>query len=75
MPLSAKKINSYGVFVMQKSVLVLVPVPVVSTVPLKVAWSFELYLYLELTVPQVSDCCPLGQLVRDCYTVLILHYY
>ena len=28
-----------------------------------VAWSFELYLYLELTVPQVSDCCPLRRLV------------
>ena len=27
------------------------------------AWSFELYLYLEQTVPQVSDCCPLGRLV------------
>ena len=26
-------------------------------------WSFKLYLYLELTVPQVSDCCPLGWLV------------
>ena len=48
---------------MQKSVLVLVPVPVVSTVPPKVTWSFELYLYIELTVPQVSDCCPLGRLV------------
>ena len=35
---------------MQKLVLVLVLV--VSTVPPKVAWSFELYLYLELTVPQ-----------------------
>ena len=48
---------------MQKPVLILVPVPVVSTVPTKVVWSFELYLYLELTVPQVSDCCPLGWLV------------
>ena len=48
---------------MQKPVLVSVPVPVVSTVPPKVAWSFELYLYIELTVPQVSDCCPLGRLV------------
>ena len=27
------------------------------------AWSFELYLYLEQTVPQLSDCCPLGRLV------------
>ena len=26
-----------------------------------VAWSFELYLYLELTVPQVSDCYPVGR--------------
>ena len=38
---------------MQKSVLISVPVPVVSTVPPEVSWSFELYLYLELTVPQV----------------------
>ena len=28
-----------------------------------VAKSFKLYLYLELTVPQVSDCSPLGRLV------------
>ena len=48
---------------MQKPVLVSVQVSVVSTVPPKVAWSFELYLYLELTVPQMSDCCPLGRLV------------
>ena len=50
---------------MQKPVLVSVPVPVFSTVPPKVSWGFELYLYLELpvTVPQVSDCCLLGQLV------------
>ena len=48
---------------MQKLVLVSVPDPVVSTVPPKVAWSFKLYLYLELTVPQVSDCCPFVQLV------------
>ena len=33
-----------------------------TTVPPKVAWSFQLYLYLELTIPQVSDCCPLGDL-------------
>ena len=61
--------SSYGVFVMQKPVLVSVPVPVVSTVPPKVAWSLELYLYFELTVPQVSDCCPLGQLV--CFSFLL----
>ena len=30
-----------------------------------VVWCFKLYLYLELTVPQVSDCCPLGRLVYD----------
>ena len=47
---------------MQKPVLISVPVPVVSTVPPKVSWSFELNLYLELTVPQVSDCGPLGRL-------------
>ena len=41
----------------------MVSVPVVSTVPPKVAWSFKLYLYIELTVPQVSDCCPVGRLV------------
>ena len=41
---------------------VLISVPVVSTAPPKVSWSFKLYFYLELTVPQVSDCCPLGQL-------------
>ena len=33
-----------------------------------VAKSFKLYLYLELTVPQVSDCCPLGQLVQISYS-------
>ena len=57
---------------MQKPVLVSVPVPVVSTVPSNVAWSFELHLYLELTVPQVRDCCPLGGLVpvfRLCYVL------
>ena len=48
---------------MQKSVLV--SVPVVSTVLPKVAWSFELYLYIELTVSQVSHCCPLGRLVNN----------
>ena len=48
---------------MQKPVLVSVPVPVVSTVPPKVAWRFELYLCFGLTIPQVSDCCPLGRLV------------
>ena len=52
---------------MQKEVLVSVPVPVVSTVPPKVAWSFELYLYMKLTVPQVSDCCPLGRLIYASY--------
>ena len=41
----------------------LISVPVVSTVQPKVSWSLELYLYLELTVPQVSSCCPLGRLV------------
>ena len=60
--LGCQNISSYGVFVMQKPVLV--SVPVVSTVPPKVVWSFELYLYLELTVPQVSNCCPLGRLVH-----------
>ena len=55
---------------MQKPVLV--SVPVVSTVPPKVVWSFELYLYLELTVPQVSDCCPLGRLV--CFAPLRLRF-
>ena len=29
----------------------------------KFAWSFKLYSYLQLTVPQVSDCCPLWLLV------------
>ena len=48
---------------MQKPVLISVPVSIVSTVPPKVSWSFEIYLYLELTVPQVSNCCPLGRLV------------
>ena len=47
-------IECQGIFVMQKPVLI--SVPVISTVPPKVSWSFELYLYLELTVPQVSDC-------------------
>ena len=28
-----------------------------------VVWSFELYWYLQLAVPQESDCCPLGLLV------------
>ena len=28
-----------------------------------VGWSVKLYSYLQLTVPQVSDCCPLRQLV------------
>ena len=50
------KISLYGVFVMQKPVLISVPVPVLSTVSPKVTWSLELYLYIELTVPQVSDC-------------------
>ena len=31
-----------------------------------VAKSFKLYLYLELTVPQVSDCCHLGDLFTFC---------
>ena len=53
-----------GVFGMQKPVLF--SVPVVSTFPPKVAWSFELYLYTELTVPQMSHCCPLGRLVSLC---------
>ena len=52
---------------MQKPVLISVPVPVISTVPTKVSWSFILYLYLELTVPQVRDCCPLGRLVSEMF--------
>ena len=59
--IKCQNISSNGIFVMQKPVLV--SVPVVSTVPSTVALSFELYLYFELTVPQVSDCCPLGRLV------------
>ena len=51
-------------FYKQKPVLTSVPVPIVSTVPPKVFWNFVLYLYLELTVHQVSDCCPLGRLVE-----------
>ena len=35
------------------------------------SWSFELYLYLELTVPQVSDFCPLKRLVF----VFVLPYW
>ena len=27
-----------------------------------VAWSFESYSYLQLTIAQVSDCCSLGLL-------------
>ena len=49
-----------GRFFKQKHVLV--SVQGVSSVPPKVVWSFELNFYPELTVPQVSDCCPLGRL-------------
>ena len=40
-----------------------------------VPWSFELYLYLELTVPQVSNCCPLGRLVLLLQSVTRLTFY
>ena len=56
---------------MRKPVLV----SVVSTVPPKIAWSFELYLYLELTVPQVSNCCPLGRLVTVTDINVDLRYF
>ena len=32
-----------------------------------VAKNFKLYLYIELTVPKVSDCSPLGRLVHKYY--------
>ena len=35
------KVSLYGVFVMQKPVLISVPVPVISTVPPKVTWEFR----------------------------------
>ena len=39
-----------------------------------VAKSFKLYLYHELTVPQVSDCCPLGRLVSFLMCTKIINY-
>ena len=69
-----KEKKKKSVFVMQKRVLVSVPVPVVSTVSPKVAWSFELYLYIELTVPQVSDCSPLGRLIYCTMPLVGLQY-
>ena len=47
----------------EKPVLVSVPVPIVSTVPPKVLGVSNYIYNLEPTVPQVSDCCPLGRLV------------
>ena len=42
-----------------------------------VAWSFEMYSYFQLTVPQVSDSFPLGLLITlrklDCW--VIYFYY
>ena len=40
----------------------LISVPVVSTVPPKVSWGFESYLYLELTIPQWAIIALLGNL-------------
>ena len=38
-----------------------------TKISLMVSWSFELYSYLQQTVPQVSDCCLLGLLVGEQY--------
>ena len=40
-----------------------------------VAKGFKLYLYLELTVSLVSDCCPLGRLISFLMCTKIIVFF